>query len=123
MSKAFDQKNLVVGALWISFLTSTPIFDTCAMFMQIRLDAYIPSDRSSGHQVQNFFLDTPDGEQLYAWHVLPLALYAARQDELSAATATNSTKELALRLLQEDPESRVVINCMLFEIRIHLLIC
>jgi len=64
--------------------------------------------------VTPFYLSTPDGEELYVWHILPLALYAANEDQLfkpKPSPLGNFSDSLACRLLLEDPESRVVINC------------
>lgn len=61
-----------------------------------------------------FFITTPDGEELYGWHILPLAVYAANETQLSQqktwSPSNNFTDSLACKLLLEDPEARVVIN-------------
>jgi abhydrolase domain-containing protein 12 len=66
------------------------------------------------NQISPFSINTPDGEKLYAWHILPLAVYAKNEQLLLGQvpghiedyTATESFK-----LLVNDPESRLVINC------------
>jgi abhydrolase domain-containing protein 12 len=66
------------------------------------------------YQVHSFRLPTPDGEELYGWHVLPLGFYATHEAQLAEAAKTNSSHELAIQLLKDDPESRVIINCKLY---------
>ncbi|KAL9025371.1 MAG: hypothetical protein Q9196_005789 [Gyalolechia fulgens] len=63
------------------------------------------------NQVQPFNISTPDGEVLYAWHVLPIAKYTTNEkalvngrDDQAARTST-----IALDLLSKDPASRLVI--------------
>ena len=67
------------------------------------------------NQVQPFTLPSPDGETLYAWHILPLALYANHESALLAQStglaAENMTETLAIKLLAQDTEARLVINC------------
>jgi len=57
---------------------------------------------------------TPDGEKLYAWHVLPLGLYAQHEEMLSQqpmdGIKTPIEERGALKLLQQ-PDTRLVINC------------
>lgn len=68
-------------------------------------------------QVTSFHLDTPDGEKLHAWHILPLDVYAENQvalvneDELPGMER-NATQSLSLRVLRDDPEARIIMNCM-----------
>lgn len=69
----------------------------------------------SGNQVTPFSLETPDGETIYAWHILPLPLYL--QNEASIADqpsgfSNDFIKTESFRLLKEDPESRLVLYCM-----------
>jgi abhydrolase domain-containing protein 12 len=61
--------------------------------------------------VTPFRLETADGEKLYGWHVLPLALYNENELELAEKTTTGFVNSLPIKLLKEDPESRVVIFC------------
>ncbi|KAK8162741.1 Alpha/Beta hydrolase protein [Phyllosticta citrichinensis] len=58
------------------------------------------------NQVKSFSLPTSDGEKLHAWHVLPLGVYRRNQEQLLAAP---SGSDIALKLLRDDPESRLVI--------------
>lgn len=68
-------------------------------------------------QIIPFDLETSDGETLYGWHILPLDVYAKNQATLikkgnEAAQLDNLSilQNLALEILQDDPEARVVIN-------------
>jgi abhydrolase domain-containing protein 12 len=66
-----------------------------------------------GKQVSPFNIKTLDGEQLFAWHVLPLALYAKHEEELLQESEKASgvfTDSIAFKLLVEDPNSRLIIN-------------
>jgi abhydrolase domain-containing protein 12 len=61
--------------------------------------------------VTPFQLETIDGEQLYGWHVLPLAFYAEHEAELAHTTTSGFLHSEAIKLLKEDPESRAIIYC------------
>ena len=64
--------------------------------------------------MQAFNLTTPDGEILYAWHILPVALYSKNQKTLllePLGLASDAANSRAARLLRDDPESRLVITC------------
>ncbi|KIH87412.1 abhydrolase domain-containing protein 12 [Sporothrix brasiliensis 5110] len=65
------------------------------------------------NQVTPFSVQTIDGEQLHAWHILPVGLY--RKHELSLAAepagfAGDITRRLAFQLLRDDPEARLVLH-------------
>lgn len=63
-------------------------------------------------QVKAFNLSTPDGETLYAWHVLPLGLYAKHEAEIlqqKHGLGEDITTTIGFRLLA-DPEARLIIN-------------
>ena len=65
------------------------------------------------NQVTPFSLQTPDGESLYAWHILPIELYRKHESSLVAETAgfvTDFTARHAFRLLREDSEARLIIH-------------
>ncbi|KAF4988588.1 hypothetical protein FGRMN_9708 [Fusarium graminum] len=69
-------------------------------------------DLDSGNQVTPFSLQTPDGESLYAWHILPLPLYLKNEATIEAQEpgfSEDFTKTESFRLLKEDPESRLVL--------------
>lgn len=66
------------------------------------------------NQVQPFNISTPDGEVLFAWHILPLALYTKHEALLiqdSFGLAENIEETTAFMLLATDPDSRLLINC------------
>ena len=65
-------------------------------------------------------MNTTDGEVLYAWHILPLALYARNEEALlnePIGLSSNIEQNLAFKLLSTDPESRLVINCLPLPLR------
>ncbi|KAJ9150201.1 Abhydrolase domain-containing protein 12B [Pleurostoma richardsiae] len=64
------------------------------------------------NQVSALSLQTPDGVSLYAWHILPLPVWAQHEDQLvkqPAVAPEEFTKSEAFRLLREDPHSRLVL--------------
>jgi len=64
------------------------------------------------NQVTHFTLDTPDGEKLHAWHILPLGLYQQHEDALTrepAGIADDITDRLCFQLLRDDPDSLLVL--------------
>lgn len=71
-----------------------------------------------------FTITTPDGQTLYAWHVLPLDAYIRNAESLSAierpqGPVEDFTKTLPFELLSStSTPARVVINCELFLDRI-----
>ena len=63
-------------------------------------------------QVTPFLINTPDGEALHAWHILPLGVYQRHQTDVEAETpglVSDFTSRHAFQLLKQDPEARVVI--------------
>ena len=65
--------------------------------------------------MQPFNISTPDGELLYAWHILPVAVYSKHQGALAKAPEgppEDVTLSTAFELLVNDPESRLVIYCL-----------
>ncbi|KAI9841595.1 MAG: hypothetical protein M1837_000502 [Sclerophora amabilis] len=67
----------------------------------------------SKNQITPFKIPTPDGESLYAWHILPLGLYAQHEASLlqrPEGEVEDMTKTEAFELLSKDPESRLVIS-------------
>jgi abhydrolase domain-containing protein 12 len=65
------------------------------------------------NQVTPFSIKTPDGEQLYAWHVLPVELYRKHEPSLVAepiGLVSDVTSRLAFQLLRDDPEARLVLH-------------
>jgi hypothetical protein len=70
---------------------------------------------ASEGQVQPFWLDTMDGENLFCWHVLPLDVYLEHESELVQAVTTGEVvdeleRTVGAKLLRSDGESRVVVN-------------
>lgn len=64
------------------------------------------------NQVTPFFLQTPDGESLHAWHVLPLEIYRRNEEQLLAepsGLASDVMHRLSFKLLRDDPEALLVI--------------
>ena len=75
---------------------------------------HISPNFSSGKQVLPFKINTTDGENLYAWHILPLATYARNEEALLDEKFESShdvSQNLAIKFLSTDQESRLVINC------------
>lgn len=68
------------------------------------------------NQVMPFYIDTPDGEKIFTWHVLPLGLYKAHRDELVKQEDGLKLDALSdsanIRLLMKDPKARLIIHCM-----------
>lgn len=59
-------------------------------------------------------LHTADGEKLFAWHVLPTAVYLKHEAELQgqpSGRADRVESTAAFRALRNDPDARVVISC------------
>jgi len=67
----------------------------------------------SGRQITPFNITTPDSETIYAWHMLPLRTYGLHEDQLikePAGVRSDFRETLAFKVLQQDPEARVIIN-------------
>lgn len=65
------------------------------------------------NQVTPFSIKTPDGEQLYAWHILPVELY--RKHEISLLSeptgfVSDMKSRYAFQLLRDDPEARLILH-------------
>jgi hypothetical protein len=69
--------------------------------------------------VTPFAIPTPDGETLYAWHILPIDAYlrnekALSEDSRPQGPVEDFTTTLPFSLLSStSPPARVVINCEL----------
>lgn len=66
------------------------------------------------NQVTPFQLQTPDGETIYAWHIMPLPLYLQHEAAVSTqklGLCNNFTQTESFRLLASDPEARLIISC------------
>ncbi|KAG9237084.1 Alpha/Beta hydrolase protein [Amylocarpus encephaloides] len=65
------------------------------------------------NQITPFNFTTPDNELIYAWHVMPLGLYAKHEVEIlhrPSGCAEDITRTKAFQLLQDNPDSRLIIN-------------
>ncbi|UKZ90901.1 uncharacterized protein TrAFT101_005901 [Trichoderma asperellum] len=65
------------------------------------------------NQVTPFQLQTPDGETIYAWHIMPLPLYLQHEAAVSTqklGLCNNFTQTESFRLLASDPEARLIIS-------------
>lgn len=71
------------------------------------------------HQVTPFNLRTPDGENLYAWHILPTDVYARNEKQIleeerpSDRPIDDFTTTVPFRLLTSNDASpaRVLVSC------------
>jgi abhydrolase domain-containing protein 12 len=76
------------------------------------------------NQVTPFHIPTPDGETLYAWHVLPIDAYMHHEKALGKVerphgSAADFTKTLPFQLLtSKQHPARVVVNCERFRVAI-----
>lgn len=64
------------------------------------------------NQVTPFHLETPNGETLHAWHVLPLEVYRKHQKDLReepTGLCANIEERLSFKLLKDDPTAQLVI--------------
>ncbi|KAK2868044.1 hypothetical protein FQN49_003210 [Arthroderma sp. PD_2] len=65
------------------------------------------------NQATPFFIKTPDGHSLYAWHILPLELYRRHEQELTVEPSgfvSDFPSRLVFKLLRDDPEARLVLH-------------
>jgi abhydrolase domain-containing protein 12 len=65
------------------------------------------------NQATPFHIRTPDGETLYAWHILPIELYRRHELALVAEPAglvSDIMSRLAVKLLRDDPDARLVLH-------------
>ncbi|KAL8749910.1 MAG: hypothetical protein Q9199_007403 [Rusavskia elegans] len=65
------------------------------------------------NQVQPLHIPTPDGEVLYAWHIVPIAKYIANEEcliEQQTISAAQFKDSVGFDLLSKDQNSRLVIN-------------
>ena len=78
------------------------------------------------NQVTPFNFTTSDYETIYAWHVLPLGLYAKHEKEIiqqPSGLTEDVTKTVSFRLLREDPNSKLVISCKLRDLASRNPVC
>jgi len=65
------------------------------------------------NQITPFNFTTPDHERIFAWHVIPLGLYAKHESEFleqQPGCAEDITVTKGFQLLRDDPNSRLIIN-------------
>ncbi|KAB5585147.1 Alpha/Beta hydrolase protein [Coniochaeta sp. 2T2.1] len=65
------------------------------------------------NQVTPFNLNTPDGETLQAWHILPLGVYQKHEDDLTrepVGLAHDITQRHCFKLLRDDPDALLVLH-------------
>ncbi|KAF2134701.1 alpha/beta-hydrolase [Dothidotthia symphoricarpi CBS 119687] len=109
----------VIGiyAAFVSLLTIPTLQDHVIYLHRVTLtwsqDINVPEQWGFlRNQVSPFHLKTPDGENLHAWHVLPLETYRQHQDELrkeSTGLCLDIKERLSFKLLKDDPTAHVVI--------------
>lgn len=64
-------------------------------------------------QTTPFSIESSTGQNLYAWHILPVELYRRHQPALVAEQsgfASDITSRLAYKLLRDDPDARLIIH-------------
>ncbi|CCX29888.1 Similar to Monoacylglycerol lipase ABHD12; acc. no. Q08C93 [Pyronema omphalodes CBS 100304] len=112
---------LAVGIFYFTCLglLTHPVIQNNAIYMQKlkltwRQDLTRPEQFGfAKNQVTPFYLNTTDGESIFAWHVLPLGLYMEHRDELAeleTGIETNPAEHRSLQLLKDDPEARLIIH-------------
>lgn len=110
-----------VGAVYIGCLSllTNPWLQRNAIYMnklQLTWNYDLTKPEHFGfakNQVTPFYILTPDGEKLFAWHVLPLGLYAEHRDILldhDSGLVEDITQNAAFQLLRNDPEARLLIH-------------
>lgn len=102
----------------LSLLILVPSFQIHAFYLhRVTLtwfrDLNVPENFGFLHnQVTPFYIETVDGFQLHAWHILPLGVYrrhlSALLEQPSSVTA-DPISRLSFKLLREDTEARLVI--------------
>ncbi|EFE42395.1 hypothetical protein TRV_02834 [Trichophyton verrucosum HKI 0517] len=108
-------------ALYAIFLVliATPFFQTHVIYLhKIQMTWFKDLDTPEiwgflHNQATPFFIKTPDGHSLYAWHVLPLELYRKHERSLLSEPSgfvSDFKSRVAFRLLRDDPEARLVLH-------------
>ncbi|KXG46484.1 uncharacterized protein PGRI_053400 [Penicillium griseofulvum] len=111
---------VVVGlyAILLGLLT-TSVFQSHVVYLHaIQMtwfkDLNVPETfRFLRNQVTPFSIKTPDGERLYAWHILPVELYRKHQSSLveePVGFSTDIKSRLGFQLLREDPDARLILH-------------
>jgi len=112
LAAAFGLYAIFIALLAIPYCQNQVIYLNSITLTWFK-DANIPEQWGFlGNQVTPFELQTPDGEHLHAWHILPLGLYQRHEEELTkepAGLAADITQRLCFKLLRDDPESLLVL--------------
>lgn len=107
-----------VGYFLLICLLTVPFFQNQVIYLNsIAMtwfrDVNMPEQWGFMHnQVTPFTLQTPDGEALHAWHILPLNLHQRFESQLAAEPeghVSDIKTRLAFKLLRDDPESFLVL--------------
>ena len=64
-------------------------------------------------QVTPFSINSPTGDSLYAWHILPIELYRQYESALvmePSGFVSDINSRLAFKLLRDDPDARLIIH-------------
>lgn len=72
------------------------------------------ANTKSGGQITPFGIKTPDGETLYAWHILPLPLYLKNEEVVATQPAgycNDFRSSESFKLLKEDPKAKLILYC------------
>ncbi|KAI1198090.1 Alpha/Beta hydrolase protein [Nemania serpens] len=104
-------------ALFLGLLTIPVLQDQVIYLNRVTLtwfqDVNVPEQWGFlRNQATPFFLTTPDGESLHAWHILPLELYRLNQDALLAeprGLALDVRERLGFKLLRGDASSLLLL--------------
>ncbi|KAJ8111416.1 hypothetical protein OPT61_g5987 [Boeremia exigua] len=109
----------IVGiyAAFISLLTIPTLQDHVIYLHRVTLtwfqDVNVPEQWGFlRNQVTPFHLETPDGETLHAWHILPLEAYRQHQDELRnepTGLCEDIQTRLSFSLLRDDPTAQLIV--------------
>lgn len=109
---------IVVGYFVFLAILAIPFFQSQVIYLNsITLtwfqDVNVPEQWGFlRNQVTPFTLSTPDGEQLHAWHILPLDLYRQHEKDLvqeSDGLSLDIKARLSFKLLRDDPEALLVL--------------
>jgi abhydrolase domain-containing protein 12 len=108
------ERALYLNNVNTMFLCDLDDPETFGFGSELSLIIMTQADEEPENQVTPFSVTTPDGQILHAWHILPRALYAKHESEVKKLSLekVNIFKEtFAYKLLSEDPEARLIINC------------
>ncbi|KAH7130047.1 Alpha/Beta hydrolase protein [Dendryphion nanum] len=102
---------------FISLLTIPALQDHVIFLHKVKLtwsqDVNVPEQWGFlRNQVTPFHLETPDGEKLHAWHILPLETHRQNQAELRnepTGLCLDIKERLSFKLLKEDPTAQLII--------------